>query len=63
MDEMYAWHFLPADRCLRFIKPKKRVEPGIEYVHDGAIELGKEGFHASVRAIDALTCAPGPIEE
>jgi len=62
MSRILAWHFLPSDGNLRYGKWRNPlVRPGVVYVHRGPVELCKRGLHASVRAIDALTYAPGPV--
>ena len=57
---MKAWHFLPEDRRLRW-GSKEVVEAGRTYRAEGRLALCENGMHASVRAIDALGYAPGPI--
>jgi hypothetical protein len=54
------WHFLPADKRLRF-GDRKLVKVGKTLRHDGPLKLCDSGFHASHRAINALQHAPGPI--
>ena len=62
MDRILAWHFLPSDGNLRYGAWRNPVvRPGVVFVHRGPIELCKRGLHASVRARDALSYAPGPI--
>jgi len=53
-----AWHFLPNDGRLRF-PPHEKVEVGVTLKIDGSPILCERGFHASIRAIDALNYAPG----
>jgi len=55
-----AWHFLPADRRLRW-GTREIITPGSVVVVDPPLELCKAGLHASVRAIDALKYGPGPV--
>jgi hypothetical protein len=55
-----AWHFLSEDRHTGY-SPRVLVETGQTLTHDGPLELCESGLHASVRAIDALQFAPGPI--
>jgi hypothetical protein len=55
-----AWHFVSKDRYTRF-EPRVLIVPGHTLVHSGQLTLCESGFHASVRAIDALQYAPGPI--
>jgi hypothetical protein len=47
-----AWHFLPADRLVR---------PGQCQTVEPPLELCHHGLHVSVRALDALQYAPGPV--
>ena len=60
---MKAWHFLTEDgamqwKCGRVLKPKV----GQTLTRDPEkLELCSYGLHASVRLIDALQYAPGPI--
>jgi len=68
-DKTYTgWHFLPADRKMRW--PLERfgeaiegplVEPGKTYEVSGPVEVCAWGLHASRRAIDALNYAPGTV--
>lgn len=57
-----AWHFLRSDGCLKY-PPHTKVEAGMTFrLPDGQTPiLCWRGWHASVRAIDALRYAPGPI--
>lgn len=58
-DPILAWHFLRPDGKLR---DGATPPPDGEWLtHDGAVEICQSGLHASVRAIDALTYAPGSI--
>jgi hypothetical protein len=57
---MKAWHFLKADRRLRF-GTQEVVEAGKTYAAEGPIRMCKNGMHGSERILDALTYAPGPI--
>ena len=55
-----AWHFLPADGRLQFgDRAVVRVGEPLHVV--GPLELCRNGMHGSIRAIDALNYAPGPI--
>jgi hypothetical protein len=54
-----AWHFLRADGLTQY--SGERVVVGETLRVDGRIKLCERGLHASVRAIDALQYAPGPI--
>ena len=58
-NNILAWHFLPENGLTRFNKIK--VEPGVEIVHKGKLELCNSGLHASIKLDDALSFAPGPI--
>lgn len=68
-DKTYTgWHFLPADRKMRW--PLERfgeaiegplVEPGKTYEVSGPVEVCAWGLHACRRAIDALNYAPGTV--
>ncbi|MCK9358138.1 MAG: hypothetical protein M0R22_13505 [Dehalococcoidia bacterium] len=60
-DRIQAWHFLPANRRIRWGKWKDPVRTGVVYVHRGAVEICNTGLHASIQAIDALEYAPGPV--
>ena len=59
-----AWHFLPEDRRLRY-GGRDLVEAGKTYAAKGPLVLCRNGngngMHASMRAIDALRYARGPI--
>jgi hypothetical protein len=62
MKHKYYWHFLPANGNLQFepfdtvkVKHTLMLPPSIQIIPC------KVGFHASIRAIDALQYAPGPI--
>jgi hypothetical protein len=57
---MLAWHFCTEDRMTRFA-PRMPIVVGETLTHDGPLVLCESGLHASVRAIDALKYAPGPI--
>src|SRR3990167_10121131 len=56
----FGWHFLPADRRLRW-GSREVVEAGRTYRAEGSLVMCESGMHASARAIDALTYAPGPL--
>ena len=58
-NNILAWHFLHENGLTRFNKIK--VEPGVEIVHKGKLELCYSGLHASIKLDDALSFAPGPI--
>ena len=59
-DAIEAWHFLPEDRMTRY-SPRELVTVGSILVVKHQPILCERGLHASVRAIDALRYAPGPI--
>jgi len=59
-EGLLAWHFLPEDRRLRW-GTQALVEPDTIYYWDGPLAMCESGLHASVRALDALRYAPGPI--
>jgi len=58
-DRWLGWHFLPADRRLR--GSREVVKAGRTYRVEGPLALCSHGMHASRRALDALTYAPGPV--
>lgn len=60
-ERIQAWHFLPANGRMRWGKWKNPVRAGVTYVHRGPVKICETGLHASIRAIDALEYAPGPI--
>lgn len=60
MNEVVAWHFLKKDKRLRF-GDREFVEVDKTFSIKEKPELCELGFHASLRAIDALDYAPGPI--
>ncbi len=55
---MEAWHFL---RSTRRTRDWVMVTPGLKLHVDPPLEMCVRGLHASVRALDALGYAPGPI--
>lgn len=57
----YYWHFLRSDRQLRWNSDGKPVKVGGTYSATGRLVMCSNGMHASVRALDALRYAPGPI--
>jgi len=57
---MLAWHFLREDRKLRF-PPHTEITPGSVVTAEGELKMCKNGCHASIRPIDALGYAQGPI--
>ena len=58
-DRWLGWHFLPADRRLR--GSREVVEAGRTYRAEGPLVMCRNGMHASTRALDALSYAPGPV--
>lgn len=59
MKKILAWHFIGADR--RMTHDGMAIEPGYVYSEPGEPILCERGMHGSIRAIDALQYAPGPI--
>jgi hypothetical protein len=59
-EGVLAWHFLAEDRCLRY-GDGRVVEAGQTLAAEGDLELCENGMHASIRPLDALGYAPGPI--
>ena len=57
---MKAWYFSDESRRLRYGDGRK-IAVGVKHTVDCVPVLCKSGLHASVRAIDALEYAPGPI--
>jgi len=57
---MLAWHFLPEDKRLGY-GDGRLVEVGQTLECEGKPELCSNGMHGSVRLIDALKYASGPI--
>ena len=57
---MFAWHFLSDDKRLGY-GDGRLVEVGQTLKCDGDPELCSNGMHGSVRLIDALIYASGPI--
>ena len=55
-----AWHFVREDRRLGY-GDGNIVAPGYVYEVSGPVELCRWGLHASVKPLDALKFAPGPI--
>lgn len=56
----YAWHFLRDKDGAPMLLDGRPLEVGRWYEHDGPLVLCQFGYHASTRAIDALSYAPGP---
>ncbi len=57
---MKAWHFLPED-CRLGHGDGRLVRKGETYSVEGKVVLCKNGFHASVSPLDALSYAHGPM--
>ena len=57
---MKAWYFSAEDRRLRH-RDGRLIEAGVTHEVDCDPVLCKRGLHASVRPLDALEYAPGPI--
>ena len=55
-----AWHFLPQDGRLRY-GSNELVEVGKVLRVRSPLQMCRRGLHASLRLIDALQYAPGPI--
>lgn len=59
-QRILGWHFLRSDKKLSH--GGTLVEAGYIYSEDSPeIKICQSGLHASRRALDALTYAPGPI--
>ncbi len=59
---MKAFHFLPADRRLRYGDGRKvRDGETLSYINAAPPKLCERGMHASVRCQDALGYAPGAV--
>ena len=56
---MEAWHFIKEDRTMQYSGEK--VEAGKTYVFHGEPRLCEQGYHASLKAIDALYYSPGSV--
>ncbi len=59
-EKTLAWHWLAEDRRLQF-NTREVVQVGQTLKVDPPITLCLRGLHASVRALEALGYAPGPI--
>jgi len=55
-----AWHFLPTDGCMRYGDSRKVVVGETYRITEEPIPC-QHGFHGSVKALDALRYAPGPV--
>jgi hypothetical protein len=60
MNTVTGWYFSEESRLLRH-GDGRPIALGVMHEVDAPIELCKRGLHASVREIDALDFAPGPI--
>ena len=58
-QDMICWHFLPANRMTRW--NSQLVTVGQTLISPDSLKLCESGLHASVKALDALQYAPGPI--
>src|SRR5690554_19966 len=61
MSELY-YHFVAANKRLRFDMKSVEVSAGKTLHFDGQPVLGEQGFHASKRPLDALYYAPSDAE-
>ena len=59
-NRIKAWHFLPKDRHIRW-GTKEEVKVGQTLKVNGPVKLCTWGLHASIKPINALSYAPGPI--
>lgn len=60
-EEVEAWHFVNESKTFRY-DDKTKVVVGKKYcVNPEKLELCAFGLHASIRPIDAIEYAPGPI--
>ena len=57
---VYAWHFLPEDRCLLY-GDNRLIIPGKRLSVRGEIVLCSHGLHASICPLDALRYAPSAM--
>jgi len=55
-----AWYFSEASKKLRF-DDRRDIAIGVTHTAEGKLELCQRGLHASVKAFDALSYAPGNI--
>lgn len=60
VSPILAWHFLQEDQKLRY-PPYTQVEPGQTLTVEPPLRMCSKGLHASIRPLDALRYAPGPI--
>ena len=59
--QILAWHFLPKDGRLQFGR-RPKVKVGQTLKRDPSkLSMCNYGLHASVKPLDALRYAPGPI--
>jgi len=62
VEMIEAWHFIPVDGRLQYGKRRTVVRVGQTLRRDPEkLELCKYGLHASIKPLDALRYAPGPI--
>lgn len=55
-----AWHFAAEDRCLRYGDGRK-IKVGVTHKYYGNPVPCRQGLHGSIKILDALQYAPGPI--
>ena len=60
MTTYEGWHFLRTDRRLGY-RDNRLAVVGETLTVSGPLVICKRGLHASARALDALSYAPGPI--
>jgi hypothetical protein len=60
MQTVTGWYFSEESRLLRY-DDGREIALGVTHIVEPPIELCERGLHASVRAIDAIQYAPGPI--
>ena len=58
---MRAWHFLPKNRRMRYGDDRQLRVGRVVKVKPTGLELCQHGLHASIKPLDALSYAPGPI--
>jgi hypothetical protein len=64
MAIILAWHFLKEDRTLQFQHGKRErvlIEPDITLRVKPPLVMCEHGLHGSIKPLDALYYAPGPI--
>jgi hypothetical protein len=58
-DAILAWHFVKDDCYERFGDSPQLIAPGRVYEVNGPVNICTWGLHGSLRALDALSYAPG----